>query len=292
MIEYLEGDIFKSPAQVIVNAVNTVGVMGKGIALEFKKRYPKMFESYQKACDKKTFKMGRLMLFRELDHQILLFPTKENWRFPSKVEYIEIGLQNFVKNYSQLNISSVAFPKLGCGNGELDWETVKPIMEKYLKHLPIDVYVYLKTIDDVPEHKQTSAVQNWLRQNAKDMSFGGLKDDLTNLTLMYPYQFEYKNQKINAVFKSKLIFSFNDRQVELLEDDFFQFWDEVKQKKIFTNHGLDEQKNMLCEMLSSLGYMSKSNILDKQTGLMIGGYQLNEGLGRKFYFSEASENEI
>lgn len=143
MIEYIVGDIFTSPAQVIVNAVNTVGVMGKGIALEYKNRYPRMFEIYKEACEKRKFQIGKLMLIDEQDHQILLFPTKESWRLPSKIEYIEKGLKTFAEKYTQNNITSIAFPKLGCGNGGLSWGIVKPMMEKYLKELPIDIYIYI-----------------------------------------------------------------------------------------------------------------------------------------------------
>lgn len=117
MITYIEGDLFNSPAQVLVNTVNTVGVMGKGIALEFKKRYPEMFKQYKKMCDEHKLTIGRLMLWYEQDHWLLQFPTKENWRNPSKIEYIEKGLAAFVKKYADYNISSIAFPKLGCGNG-------------------------------------------------------------------------------------------------------------------------------------------------------------------------------
>ena len=95
MIEYIEGNIFDSPAQVIVNTVNTVGVMGKGIALEFKNRYPQMFEKYKIACEKKMLTIGKLMLVSAPDHMLLLFPTKENWRYPSKLSYIEQGLKRF-----------------------------------------------------------------------------------------------------------------------------------------------------------------------------------------------------
>ena len=117
MIRYIEGDIFKSPAQVIVNTVNTVGVMGKGIALEFKKRYPDMFQAYRDICDRRKLKTGTLMLYYEPDHWVLLFPTKENWRNPSRMEYIEAGLAKFCRTYAEKGITSVAFPKLGCGNG-------------------------------------------------------------------------------------------------------------------------------------------------------------------------------
>ena len=141
MIEYIEGDIFESPAQVIVNTVNTVGVMGKGLALSFKQRYPQMFEKYKLACEKHQLTIGKLMLFYEADHWLLMFPTKENWRNPSKLEYIEKGLMKFVQTYAEKNITSIAFPRLGCGNGELNWADVKPIMERSLKKLPIDVYI-------------------------------------------------------------------------------------------------------------------------------------------------------
>jgi len=154
MIEYIKGDIFSSPARVIVNTVNTVGVMGKGIALEYKERYPEMYLAYREACEKKQFHIGKLMLYYAPDHWVLLFPTKEHWRNPSKVEYIEAGLEEFVNTYTEKGITSVAFPKLGCGNGGLDWNIVRPIMEKYLGSLPIDVYIYLG--DDqgsVSEHK-------------------------------------------------------------------------------------------------------------------------------------------
>lgn len=130
MIEYIEGNIFDSPAQVIVNTVNTVGVMGKGIALEFKNRYPQMFEKYKIACEKKMLTIGKLMLVSAPDHMLLLFPTKENWRYPSKLSYIEQGLKRFCDYYAQRGITSVAFPKLGCGNGELNWDEVRPLMEQ------------------------------------------------------------------------------------------------------------------------------------------------------------------
>ncbi|MBO6283479.1 MAG: macro domain-containing protein, partial [Pseudobutyrivibrio sp.] len=113
MLKYIEGDIFSSPAQVLVNTVNTVGVMGKGIALEYKKRYPEMFNQYKLQCDRHKLVVGKLILWYGIDHWILQFPTKEHWRNPSKLEYIERGLMTFVNKYADYNISSIAFPKLG-----------------------------------------------------------------------------------------------------------------------------------------------------------------------------------
>ncbi|MGN0507313.1 MAG: macro domain-containing protein [Lachnospiraceae bacterium] len=163
MITYVKGDMFSSPAKIIVNAVNTVGVMGKGVALEFKKRYPDMFINYQKLCENKKLEIGRLFLWRKSEKWVLLFPTKQHWRNPSKLEYIESGLQKFVENWDKLGAESVAFPRLGCGNGGLDWLEVKPLMEKYLKPIPMQIYVYVdKYNDPVPEHETVSEIEKWL----------------------------------------------------------------------------------------------------------------------------------
>lgn len=143
MITYIKGDIFSSPAQVLVNTVNTVGVMGKGIALEFKNRYPEMFKLYQSKCDDKSFDIGKLLLWKKSEKWVLLFPTKRHWRSPSKISDIELGLEKFVQSYDKFGIESIAFPKLGCGNGGLDWKDVKPLMEKHLKNLPIHIYIFI-----------------------------------------------------------------------------------------------------------------------------------------------------
>lgn len=146
MIEYVRGDLLKSPAQVLVNTVNTVGIMGAGIALQFKEQYPKMFQKYQTLCKKKLLDVGKLYLWKSTDtsnKEILLFPTKNHWLNLSELKWIEAGLQKFVENYERLNIKSIAFPKLGCGNGGLSWHDVKPVMEKYLEPLPIKIYVYI-----------------------------------------------------------------------------------------------------------------------------------------------------
>lgn len=142
MIRYVKGDIFSSPAQVLVNTVNTVGVMGKGVAHEYKSRYPLMFDVYHKACSDGTIQVGNLMLCRLYRKWILLFPTKVHWKNPSKIEYIESGLVKFAQIWDKMGIDSIAFPKLGCGNGKLDWDEVKPVMEEYLRDLPIPVYIY------------------------------------------------------------------------------------------------------------------------------------------------------
>lgn len=141
MITYVKGDIFSSPAKILVNTVNTVGVMGKGIALEFKKRYPEMFYEYQELCKEKKYDIGSLLLWKKSEKWVLLFPTKRHWRQPSRLEYIEAGLQKFADNWDKLGADSIAFPRLGCGNGALDWDDVRPVMERYLAKIPLQIYI-------------------------------------------------------------------------------------------------------------------------------------------------------
>ena len=146
-IQYDKGDIFKSKAQTIVNPVNCEGYMGKGLALAFKERYPDMFPVYQEECRTGKLHIGKPTLYSNSTPWILNFPTKNYWRDPSKLEYIEEGLQFVVANYKQLRIASIAFPKLGAGLGTLTWDEVGPVMVKYLSHLDIAVYIYITDSD-------------------------------------------------------------------------------------------------------------------------------------------------
>lgn len=144
MIYYYDGTVFNTPAKVLVNTVNCFGVMGAGIALEFKLRYPEMYKDYVIKCEQKEVRIGRPKLFKySKDVWIMNFPTKNHWRNPSKMNYIEDGLEYFVQNYRKANIDSIAFPKLGTNNGGLDWTEVKNVMENYLEELDIDVYICL-----------------------------------------------------------------------------------------------------------------------------------------------------
>lgn len=163
MIKYVKGDIFNSPSKIIVNTVNTVGVMGKGIALEYKKRYPEMFIKYHELCANHQLDIGKLYLWKKADKWVLLFPTKKHWRNPSTLEYIEQGLIKFADNWDKLGAASIAFPRLGCGNGGLDWNVVKPLMEKYLNKIPMQILVYVDNYNDpIPEHQNITEMEKWL----------------------------------------------------------------------------------------------------------------------------------
>ena len=286
MLKYVRGDIFNSPAQVLVNTVNTVGVMGKGIALSFKKKYPEMFTIYRKACDKHQLVIGKLMLWYGPDHWILNFPTKEHWRSPSKMEYIEKGLMAFQRKYADYNITSIAFPKLGCGNGELDWEQVKPLMEKYLKELPIDIYIYLSPgTDPVPEHKVPEAMDAWLKEHAKDMSFTGVKDELVINSSIVPIHFLYKDIPWDACWDNKsdsLIFNNPFGKEIIVEEKTLQLlWDNIQSAEIFKVAD-DEAANLVYFLLASMGYLTSVEIQDEETNKFCDRYQLDGGSGRYF----------
>lgn len=180
MITYVVGDLFKSPARVLVNTVNTVGVMGKGLAKDFKTIYPEMFKQYQLLCEKGQFNVGQLWLFKTNHKWILNFPTKKNWKHPSKIEYIDAGLQKFVSTYADKGITSASFPLLGCGNGGLDWEReVRPLMEYYLKNLPIDIYIHLNRENNHKiEQRNIHEIKNWLRSDPGSLPFTEVWEDI------------------------------------------------------------------------------------------------------------------
>lgn len=185
MIEFKTGNIFDTKCDAIVCTVNCDGIMGKGLALACKERYPAMFKAYKKACGDSLKHGGDLWYWYNTaqftfplfdnpafatfgcyekedeskdSHNILCFATKEHWYNPSKLEWIEQGLQNFNKEsierwkwpgfkatvpyYDACHISSIAFPMLGCSNGKLNWNDVKPLMLKYLDNLPIHCEIY------------------------------------------------------------------------------------------------------------------------------------------------------
>lgn len=183
MIMYVTGNLFQSPAKVLVNTVNTVGVMGKGVAYEFKRMFPEMFSQYRELCECGQLKIGTLWLYKSSNKWVLNFPTKKHWRYPSRVEYIEAGLKKFVDTYADMGIHSIAFPPLGCGNGGLDFETqVQPLMEHYLRNLPIEVFIYPDRDDPfVPEHENPEEMQEWLRSEPTSLPFSEVWEDLTRL---------------------------------------------------------------------------------------------------------------
>ena len=148
MISYTKGDLLSSKAQALVNTVNTVGVMGKGIALHFKEMFPYNFSVYAQACKKGELTPGKMLVVKDsnlaLGERIIInFPTKVHWRQPSRYEYIEEGLKDLVRVIGEYGITSIAIPPLGCGNGGLDWAVVRGMIEQALDPLTeVDISIY------------------------------------------------------------------------------------------------------------------------------------------------------
>ncbi|MDD4454626.1 MAG: macro domain-containing protein [Candidatus Methanomethylophilaceae archaeon] len=170
MIKYIQGgDIFDSHADALVNPVNCKGVMGKGIALEFKKRFPEYFRIYRETCIQEKLRPGILLyvhldvqppLFENQQPAVVMFPTKDDWRKRSQLNWIEDGLQFLKNHYKQWNIKSIALPQLGCGLGGLDWENVEPLIEKYFEGEDLEVEVYLNAVTKYRERSKPEQVQD------------------------------------------------------------------------------------------------------------------------------------
>lgn len=146
-IHYRTGDIFTSDAEALVNPVNCVGVSGKGLAKTFAKRYPQTTLVYEQLCRDKELVLGcpRMISARDWDRWtlfIVLFPTKSHWKQQSELKWIEIGLRQLRSTLCETGIVDIAIPKIGCGEGGLDWCDVRPLIEKYLGGLETIVYVY------------------------------------------------------------------------------------------------------------------------------------------------------
>jgi len=139
----VKGNIFNSKAQALVNTVNCVGVMGKGIALEFRRRYPIMFSEYKDVCENGKLKPGQILPYKHQDIWILNFAIKNDWKQPSKIEWLESCLREFINSYREMGIKSIAFPWMGAMNGGIPLQKIKEITRNYLSNLPdIDIEVY------------------------------------------------------------------------------------------------------------------------------------------------------
>jgi O-acetyl-ADP-ribose deacetylase (regulator of RNase III) len=139
MIEYKQGNLLEEHTEALVNTVNCVGVMGKGIALQFKQAFPENFKQYKKACDAGVVQPGQMFTTstgKLFPKYIINFPTKRHWKGKSKIKDIESGLTALVKEIEKLGIKSLAIPPLGCGNGGLNWAQVKPMISNAFAKLP------------------------------------------------------------------------------------------------------------------------------------------------------------
>ena len=234
MITYLCGDLFESPAKVLVNTVNTVGVMGKGIALKFKRIYPEMFEAYRNHCERGNLGIGQLFLYKTPNKWILNFPTKKHWRHPSKVEYIEAGLRKLRSHWPEMGLTSIALPELGCGNGELDFEgQVKPLMERYLGRQSLPTFIYLTGVrTDPPEHRDVRGIKQWLRSEPSALPFDEIWPDLVDV-LRHQREFTTlsKGSRFEAaatVDPPTIRIKSCAKSMRILADELVDFWQQLR----------------------------------------------------------------
>ncbi|OBU10122.1 hypothetical protein AYY19_09925 [Photobacterium aquimaris] len=165
MIEFVNGDFFDFDADIRVNTVNCVGVMGAGVALAFKQKYPEMFKDYVKQCKKGLIRPGRPSVWETGDMfskklEIINFPTKDHWRKPSEYEYIESGLSWLAAYLDKKQNVTVTLPALGCGHGGLDWEQVKDLIQRHLGHTPNKILVFEPMSSKNAGKKSTSSAKN------------------------------------------------------------------------------------------------------------------------------------
>jgi len=297
MISYVIGDLFESPAQTLVNTVNTVGVMGKGIALGFKKRYPAMFAEYKKLCEDDRLKVGTLYLYRTPQKLILNFPTKENWRRPSRIEWIAQGLRTFVDVYRDAGIHSVAFPPLGCGNGELKYEDVRRLMEDFLGSLPIPVYLYPpRPATELAEHRALSATNKWLAARPVELSFNHVwENDMREVLLTHRTFARLDNglpftaRWMTVAAGNVLEIGTRKRTIVLSADSAKYFWRELVANPVLTSRTFPaDESPFLFALFAQLPYVRSFPIADTFEDLQAGsgwGLQLvvqldGESLGR------------
>ena len=266
MITYVVCDLFVSPAQTLVNTVNTVGVMGKGIAKDFKAIYPEMFARYQQLCERGQFNIGQLWPYRTSNKLVLNFPTKKHWRSPSRVEYIEDGLKAFATNYHKYGVTSISFPLLGCGNGELDWESqVRPEMERYLGKLPIDVYIHLQNrqAPSTKEHRDIRKMKKWLRSEPESLAFSEVWADLiaaiaTDSRCAAIGTGESFRIRIGGK-EDSIILELVNESIEIPENIFLDLWQQLRAAGFLSGDhlpcGLSDYSHLLIPLMTKLPYI-------------------------------------
>lgn len=189
MIVYVVDEHYQSPARVLVNPVNTVGVMGSGIAFDFKRFYPEMFNHYQDLCQQDRFNIGQLLLYKTSHKWILNFPEKGHYRANVRAEHISDGLKKFVATHSEFGITSASFPALGYDDEGLDWDDeIRPRMEAYLNPLPILIYVHLYEPDNpyTIEKRNIRSVRSWLAGQTTHITFDKFWRDIKNIVQSKP----------------------------------------------------------------------------------------------------------
>ncbi len=275
MLTYVQGNLLESPAQVLVNPVNTEGVMGKGLAKDFKQIYPDMFKQYQRYCETGQLTVGKLWLYKTPHKWVLNFPTKSTWRKPSQLSYIEQGLQAFANAYVRKGINSIAFPQLGCGNGELDWEhQVRPLMERILKNLPIEVYIHLYAKGRaLPEHRSLAEIEKWLHSEPRTLAFAEWWRDMADLVARKPtWQALGTNTPFVAeILDDSLRLKTAGRETSLVKEEVGTLWDTLRGYGLLTAsqipNGMQLWAKELLALLAGLPYCRLTQAASEYTAI-------------------------
>jgi O-acetyl-ADP-ribose deacetylase (regulator of RNase III) len=269
MITYVYGSLFYSPAHVLVNPVNTVGAMGTGLAYDFKRFYPEMFESYRELCRQDRFETGQLFLYKTPHKWILNFPTKKHWRAAAKLDYIEAGLQRFAAIWADRGITSASFPLLGTGSGGLTAEEILPLMTAYLDPLPIMIYIHIydKHGADLQE-RYLHAVRAWLSSVPQPQSFRDFWRDIVAAARQTPEfitrdtQEKFRVQATPAQKQQRLSLKLlrdGHEPIFIPETQLQDLWGYIQRSGYSLPHqfpaGLDQQAAYLVPLLSQLAYL-------------------------------------
>lgn len=273
MLRFHRTSLLDSKAQTIVNTVNTVGVMGKGIAADFKKKFPDMYKDYKRHCDSGKFSAGTSWLWKGNDQWVLNFATKKHWRNPSKIDYLQSGLLEFRENFEDWGIREIAFPRLGCGNGGLNWDDVRPLMIKHLRDLPITVYIHdfeknigsLEHSDDDDDDKLPLFASN------VPVNFDNFCGDIKRLIERHngelgTFKFERKFcLSISDEFEISL--TDDENTVVANKDDLFQIWSQLGHSPV-SRYDLPESAYdnamVVFSILSQLAYIRAINLADQK----------------------------
>lgn len=227
MIHFLSTSLLQSDAQTVVNTVNTVGVMGKGLAEHFRKANPDMFKVYKRLCEQGLLDVGKLWLWKGSRPWVLNFPTKKHWRQPSRLEYVQAGLEKFRLGYEAQGIREISFPRLGCGNGGLDWDIVRPLMERCLGDLPISIYIHDFEADiGAPEHDLPSQAGGRFTD-----SFDSFLEDVRSLISARSHQFrtlfELKPFQARLDGADLVVWMPSQPETRVSNDDLYEAWNRL-----------------------------------------------------------------
>lgn len=209
MITSITGDILDSDCEALVNTVNTVGVMGKGIAKQFRDRYPGNHLAYRSACKAGEVEVGQMLVIEDIDQRgsrtIVNFPTKKHWRQPSKYEYVTEGLTALKRAIRDRDIKSIAIPPLGCGQGGLEWPRVRRMIEEELGDLDVDVVIYEPSVE--------------IGAKLRDEDYRGTPNKLTSaraMLLQAQFAYEHEGGELTSLFVATKLAYFLQRLGEPL----------------------------------------------------------------------------